>query len=473
MLFLILICILPTTAVHVNAVSMTINPYTFSLNVGEGKNFNVTLLNDGQPIDNAYFSLSGIEIDIGESQYYMGNGGYNISILPDATTALLPGTYNVILTAKYGTASASEQMSITINQTDNVIPQLTIIQPNIATFNQTLFFLEILGTDDQGWYDFNVSIGGNTIYYLVNPYPYEEDRGSLLQTNKTFISYSDWYNLKDIKDTIGFHSNKIIISLRDTNLNTNQTVMLLDGDYESPIITWTSHSNGQQIKSREITLSWQISDDSSLADLKLFLNESEFYPNNEAITINTTSISFFLAIPKDQAMFITFTLRAVDAAGNRGENSLILIYDTTAYVENPSPLHKFTAQKDTSYAVYGALAVLAVSAIILFRKVEFKSGSSGPKFSKKEISTALKELDPLTSSEPYQLLAQEWQTLIAKTIQQAKDEISLCSSSDEILHAKMNLRSQLDTIILQIQDNDKNVNPNILITFMRMYNQIL
>jgi len=358
-----------------NAFALSVNPNNITVTQGDAINLTANFFEDGIAIANGWFQFRDpnqvFELDIGESQDNHENGTYTIFISENATRDALPSANDIFLEGWIGSELQAEvAITITIIAVDTINPTLIITQPSsFENFSESVFKLELNGTDETGWRDLSFNIGTLNIFYLKNS-GVEIDQPNM-KFNQTHLWYNDWVNLLTFED---INASDFRVIFRDNSFNTASFNFDLDGDYVKPIISWTSHSQEQIITSKTITLRWTIFDDSPIVSQELQLDHRTFKPGDRGLTIEDRFLTFNLPID-DQGVVLIFGLIVIDEANNRAVSELRIIFDPTIDKDDDIDLRSIDVGNNQETFLLGGF-VLFLLIGITFVAVKLKTTSS-------------------------------------------------------------------------------------------------
>ncbi|MCE7733729.1 MAG: hypothetical protein GPJ54_02550 [Candidatus Heimdallarchaeota archaeon] len=310
--------------------SIVLSNSSLIINFNTTTAFNITVTDNSNAVENAYFSFIDINLDIEESQQYSTNGVYLIVITNKASTFVPAGNYTTNMQTQIGGQSILTPVEMIVFNDDTLAPILNIFNPDLSDgFNESLFYLIFEGRDETRWRYVEVRLGDTTLLYIENLVNIMNRTGVFY--NQTYVIVDQWIDLQGV--TAG-SSNTLTISVFDMAYNEAKKSFNLEGDYIPPLIGWTSHENKEKIFNRTITLSWSILEENSIKSQQLFLNNAIFQPNGKNLASDVTSVTFFVPIPEDKATTLLFKLVVTDNYDNKADIILELLYDSSAAINN-------------------------------------------------------------------------------------------------------------------------------------------
>ncbi|MCY3414863.1 MAG: hypothetical protein INQ03_24650 [Candidatus Heimdallarchaeota archaeon] len=338
---------------------MTVDNTDIVIELGASYNLTVFLFLNGNPVLDAYFFFTGINLDIGESQNYHSNGKYMIYISENTTINIAPHNYSCNLVASHNGLDIIKEMNISITSTDSIAPTLTLIYPDILqNFTESIFKIKLIIEDETEWRDVNITLGSQNLGYFRKIF--DEFNNTEIIYNQTYLYFESWISLLDIKN---INSNQLLIIAQDTSFNAVNKTIVLSGDYEKPIISWTSHFDNANIHEREITLSWEVEDNSEILEQILKLNGIEFLV--QKLEPETRSVKFVL--PMADPATIVFSLKVIDIYDNYNEIFLTLIFNTEID-DNGNFFELSESSPETKYALGIVFALGLISIIVIIIK---------------------------------------------------------------------------------------------------------
>ncbi len=343
---------------------------TVSLEIGESANITATLTVAGVPTSGATLLFEDGTPDIEEAFIDLGNGSYIVPLRSSDTATLPPGNYTERVLARLnGEVVANATLSLEITASDFVSPEINIVSSRDA-IEDSNYKLNLWGRDETEWMDLSIFVGGVLYYFIKNPYPVTREEGSV-RYNQTHVYFDDWINIKGFSKDVNFTDNKISIAIRDRSFNSVNDTLLIVGDYIDPLVTFLT-PNYSTFSTRDITIEWEVKDDSNISKQVLFIDGKEWIPLNvkgeTLLDPNDRSLTFFLSVPKTEGRSFTVRLEVTDEFGNVGGASVTLLFDNVGYISSTEEQGGFASivSNGSNPVLIGLLVAILTLAIVGF-----------------------------------------------------------------------------------------------------------